>query len=86
MKPLNVPSNADAPDDMQQLAQAIDTAINGYGPNREVGFILLAFPFNAGQGARCNFVSNGALREDAIALMREVADRLESKLHPAGHA
>lgn len=63
---------------MNELARKLDNSFNGdlHGGNRQVGFVLLVFPFGDKEG-RCNYISNGADRKDIIKLLREQADRFE---------
>lgn len=62
---------------MQAIARNLDSVFNGSlkGEDREVGFVLLVFPF--GTSGRANYISNGANRKDMITLLREQADRFE---------
>jgi hypothetical protein len=59
-------------DKMTAVAQGLDEIFNGQvgGPGRKVGFILLVFPFGAREG-RCNYISNGANRDDVVTLLKE---------------
>lgn len=66
-------------DMMNRIAFYLDCAFNS--PEvvkdktlRKTGFVLLLFPFNDDQG-RCNYISNGANREDIIKLLEEQAKR-----------
>jgi hypothetical protein len=63
---------------MNALARGIDEIFNGdaKGPKRETGFVLLVFPFGERDG-RCNYISNGADRDDIVTLMREQIKRFE---------
>lgn len=63
---------------MNTIAAGIDALFNGdlKGPNRTVGFVLLVFPFGESEG-RCNYISNGADRNDMVKLLREQANRFE---------
>lgn len=75
---------------MQALAGMLDTVFNGQarGADREVGFVLLVYPFDAlAEGdARCNFISNGANRKDVVALFKEMIARFEGQPEQSGHA
>lgn len=66
---------------MVAVAHALDLEFNGRagGPDRATGFVLLVFPYGEGKG-RCNYISNGASREDMIKLLREQANRFEEDL------
>lgn len=77
---------------MNALAQTIDEFLNG-DPDREFkidkrenGFVLLVFPFNGPEGARCNFISNGADRKDVVSLMKEMIARFEGQPEMKGRA
>ena len=65
--------------DMITIAGVLDEHFNGprKGAEREVGFVLLVFPFSDHEG-RCNYISNGARREDIVKLMREQIARFEA--------
>lgn len=67
---------------MQKLAKLVDTYWNGpkQGHQREVGFILLVFPF--GQGDRINYISN-AERRDVVVALKELVARFEGQDHEA---
>lgn len=45
---------------------------------REVGFVLLVFPYGSNDG-RCNYISNGADRKDMVKLLREQANRFDTE-------
>ena len=64
---------------MNSIAQLLDTTFNGtkQGDDREVGFVLLVFPFGEREG-RCNYISNGADRSDMVKLLREQANRFDT--------
>jgi hypothetical protein len=65
---------------MQRLAGAVDFALNGEtkGDDRNTGFVLLVFPFNDDSG-RCNYISNGAARDDIVRLFQEQIKRFEGQ-------
>jgi hypothetical protein len=73
---------------MQAIAAALDGFLNGdaKGAGRETGFVLLVFPFGHAEGARCNFISNGADRKDVVTLMREMIARFEGQPEASGRA
>lgn len=74
--------------DMEAVARALDTVFNGAakGGDRDTGFVLLVFPYGDTEG-RCNFISNGAAREDIVVLFKEMIRRFEGGAEvPAGHA
>jgi hypothetical protein len=72
---------------MNRLAATIDQMFNGEarGADREVGFVLLIFPFGEKEG-RCNYISNGADRRDIITLFKEQIKRFEGQPDMTGHA
>lgn len=66
---------------MNQVARLLDEVFNGRDvliDQRSTGFVLLVFPFGEKEG-RCNYISNGADRNDIIKLLREQADRFEQQ-------
>ena len=74
---------------MNAVAHAIDEMFNGdaKGQDRETGFVLLVFPFGDADGARCNYISNGADRRDMVSLLREMAARFDGQPeHKQGNA
>lgn len=72
---------------MNALAGAIDQLFNGEkrGNDREVGFILLVFPFGEKEG-RANFISNGADRRDVVTFFKEMIARFEGQPEMKGTA
>ena len=72
---------------MEAIARALDTTFNGdaKGNDRKTGFVLLVFPFNAHDG-RCNYISNGANRDDIVVMMKEQIRRFEGQPEMKGHA
>ncbi len=73
---------------MNATAVALDVVFNGEarGTDREVGFVLLTFKFGQHDGARCNFISNGADRKDIVALFKEMIARFEGQPEARGHS
>lgn len=65
---------------MTSIAHILDNAFNHgtRGSNRKTGFVLMVFPFNENEG-RCNYISNGANREDVVLLMKEQIKRFEGQ-------
>lgn len=63
---------------MNAIARTLDEVFNGElkGSARQVGFVLLVFPFGEKDG-RCNYISNGADRRDMVKLLREQANRFD---------
>jgi hypothetical protein len=57
---------------MTDMARFINEYFNGdaKGDARETGFVLLVFPFGNKEGC-CNYISNGAEREDIKTLFRK---------------
>jgi hypothetical protein len=63
---------------MNSVARMLDEAFNGpRGGSRPVGFVLLVFPFGTND-ERCNYISNGANRDDIVKLLREQANRFDA--------
>lgn len=63
---------------MITIAEVLDSVFNGDTRPREVGFVLLVFPYGEEKG-RCNYISNGADRKDIIKLFREQANRFDTE-------
>jgi hypothetical protein len=72
---------------MNAVARALDELFNGEkrGKAREVGFVLLVFPFGEKEG-RCNYISNGADRRDIVTMMKEQIKRFEGQPEMSGRA
>lgn len=72
---------------MQALAKGIDEIFNGdaKGNDRDVGFVLLVFPFGSHDG-RCNYISNGADRRDIVVMFKEQIARFEGQPQLSGRA
>lgn len=72
---------------MKAIVQVLDETLNGKlkGQDRTTGFILMVFPFNNHSG-RCNYMSNGAKREDVVTLMKEQIARFEGQPAIKGNA
>lgn len=83
----DAPIEASQRDTMNAVAGGLDKIFNGEvrGPARTVGFVLLTFPFNDHEG-RCNFISNGASRDDLIVLFKEMISRFEGQPEQSGSA
>lgn len=73
--------------DMNALARFMDEYLNGpdTGKDRKNGFVILVFPFGNNDG-RCNFISNGADRQDVVVLMKEMIARFEGQPEMTGNA
>ena len=65
---------------MLHIAEFLDGFLNGpaKGKDRDIGFVLLVFPFE-GRDGRANYISNGADRRDIVALMKEQIARFEGQ-------
>lgn len=74
-------------DKMNAVMATLDEFMNGTakGPDREVGIVVLMFPFGATDG-RCNFISNGAERQDIVTLFKEMIARFEGQPEMKGRA
>lgn len=61
---------------MNGVATFLDKIFNGdvEGKARRVGFILLVFEYGEQEG-RCNYISNGADRDDVLKFLEEQAKR-----------
>jgi hypothetical protein len=72
---------------MEDLARDLDRVFNGElrGDDRTTGFVLMVFPFRDTEG-RCNYISNGADRNDIVALMKEMIQRFEGQPEMRGRA
>lgn len=71
---------------MEAIARALDDVFNAdrKGDDRQVGFILLVFPFEGREG-RCNYISN-AERNDVVTLLKEQIARFEGQPEMTGKA
>ena len=81
------PIEAQYVEQMTAVVQALDETFNGQigGPGRKTGFILLVFPFGETEG-RCNYISNGANRDDVVVMLKEQIKRFEGQPDVKGHA
>jgi hypothetical protein len=72
---------------MNALARVLDMVFNGdaKGAERQVGFVLLVFPFEGHEG-RANYISNGADRRDIVTLFKEQIKRFEGQPEVSGYA
>jgi hypothetical protein len=75
---------------MHAVAHVLDDLFNGElrGKDRPTGFVLMVFPFegpSSGDG-RCNYISNGAARDDIVTLMKEMIARFEGQPEMKGRA
>jgi len=69
---------------MQAIAQGLDKGLNEPG-KKDIGFVVLLFPFNAPEGARTNYVSN-CDRKDVLVALKEVVARFEGAAEQKGTA
>ena len=70
---------------MNAVAHVLDELFNGEakGKDRKTGFVLMVFPFGDHSG-RCNYISNGADRNDVVTLMKEMIARFEGQPEVTG--
>jgi hypothetical protein len=82
----DAPIEAEYVAQMTAIAQVLDETFNGdaKAPHKRTGFVLLVFPFGDTEG-RCNFLSNGAKREDIVCLFREMIARFQGMPDAEGH-
>jgi hypothetical protein len=73
---------------MNSIATALDKLYNGdkTGKDKDIGFVLLVFPYGQVSDGRVNYISNGANRRDIISLMKEMIARFEGQPEVTGHA
>ena len=68
-------------DAMNNIAVALDRILNGeridLSGERKNGFVLLIFPFGD-QSGRCNYISNGADRDDIVRMFKEQIRQFEA--------
>jgi hypothetical protein len=81
----DAPVEAAYRDKMVAVVQAIDELFNGKAPDKQVGFVLMTFPYGDTAG-RCNYMSNGADRRDVVNLMKEMIARFEGQPELSGTA
>lgn len=81
----DAPVDAEYHGKMEFLAHQIDHLFNGdlRGQDREVGFVLLVFPF--GDHGRANYMSN-AERHDVVVMLKEQIARFEGQPEMKGSA
>jgi len=77
----DAPIEPEQKEKMVAIAKHLDAVFNGSltRGDRTTGFILLVFPFGEREG-RCNYISNGANREDVVKLLEEQAARFKENL------
>jgi hypothetical protein len=83
----DAPIDKEYREEMVALAQTLNELFNGdaKGDARKTGFVLMVFPFGEREG-RCNYISNGADRNDVVALMKEMIARFEGQPDIEGRA
>jgi hypothetical protein len=81
------PIQQDYREKMSAVMAALDRFMNGEakGDSREIGIVVLMFPFGATDG-RCNFISNGADRAEIVSLFKEMISRFEGQPATKGRA
>lgn len=70
---------------MQALAARVDRVLNKDLPKRDLGFVILVFPFDGPEGARVNYVSN-ATRPEMLISLKEIVARFEGQSMEGGRA
>jgi hypothetical protein len=75
---------------MVAIARLLDDIFNegAEGKDRPTGFVLMVYPFVAFDSgdSRCNYLSNGANRQDVVTLMKEMISRFEGQPEITGQA
>lgn len=81
------PIQSDYREKMNAVMATLDEFMNGdaKGTDRQTGIVVLMFPFGATDG-RCNFISNGADRNDLVVLFKEMIARFEGQPDIKGRA
>lgn len=84
----DAPIEQEYKDKMNMLARDLDRVFNGdkRGQDRALGFVLMVFPFGESSSGRCNYISNGANRQDVVTLMKEMIARFEGQPEMKGNA
>ncbi len=72
-------------DALDALATSLDNILNGHikEGERQSGFVLLLFPYGDKSGM-CNYVSNGANREDIVRMFKAQIKLLEEQFEKNG--
>ena len=65
---------------MVSMAKSLDRWFNGddRGKERKVGFVVLLFEYGEKEG-RCNYISNGADRDEIVKLFEEQIKRFKGE-------
>lgn len=72
---------------MTAVMEGVDAFFNGKERPRRIGVVMMVFPFGEAPTGRCNYMSNGANRDDVVALMKEMIARFEGRYNEKeGHA
>ena len=68
-------------DTMRQIAEGLDRILNGIVEPKQVGFVLLTYPFgeNIEGTGKVNYIGNGK-REDVLVALKEVVARWEGRV------
>lgn len=76
----DAPIDPEYQEKMVTMAYALDDYFNSpvKGAARQTGFVLLVFPFGEKEG-RCNYISNGAGRDDIVKLFEEQIKRFKGE-------
>lgn len=70
---------------MHAVMHAVDDFLNGEERPRKTGIVIMMFPYGNTDG-RCNYMSNGANRDDVVTLMKEMIARFEGQPELKGSA
>lgn len=70
---------------MTAMMAALDDFLNGKERPRKHGLLIMMFPYDDHSG-RCNYMSNGANRQDVVTLMKEMIARFEGQPETKGSA
>jgi len=83
----DAPVEAEYHERMTAIMHALDEFLNGValGTARQTGIVVMMFPYGETTG-RCNYMSNGANRQDIITLMKEMIARFEGQPEIKGRA
>ena len=83
----DAPVEAEYHEKMTAVIQAIDEFFNGKAkaPHKQIGVVMMVFRYGDEPG-RCNYMSNGADRQDVVTLMKEMIARFEGQPEMQGRA
>jgi hypothetical protein len=88
-RPGDAPIEPEYIEKMNDVAHYLDRFFNDHarGKHRKTGFVLMVFRFGEDiKGGRCNYISNGADRNDVVTLMKEMIARFEGQPEMKGRA